>query len=269
MTQIIGIMLVKNEDMYVEQAIRNITGFCDRIIVCDNYSSDQTWSILQSLTQEFSQIELQQIETVAQSQTAIEEFAGTATWVFGVDGDEIYDPAGLAAFRAKILSGVFDQDFVIFGNVLNCDRLDLVKKTAQGYLAPPCRSMTKLYNFAAIESWVGCTERFHGGKIIFKPGYHDLLRRMYHEEHTWEASDYRCLHTVFLKRSSAQNNLAVKTRLNPESIRYYQGSHNFFQRGAKYLLSILKIAFHNDYKYEKYHRGPQVSQDVAAFFPKK
>jgi len=269
MTQIVAIMLVKNEDIYVEQAIRNISAFCVRIIVCDNYSNDQTWPIAQRLAQEFRHIELRQVETVAQSQNAIEPFAGTATWVFGVDGDEIYDPVGLATFRSKILAGMFDRDFVIFGNVLNCTALDIVKKTAWGYQAPPCRSMTKLYNFAAIESWTGCTERLHGGTIIFKPGYHHLLRRMYHEEHAWEASEYRCLHTVFLKRSSAQNTLAVKTRLNPESIRYYQGSRNLFYRGAKYLRAFLHMLFHRDYKYEKYHRGPQSSKDVAAFFQDK
>ena len=269
MTQIVAIMLVKNEDIYVEQAIRNIIGFCDHIIICDNYSNDQTWPILKRLAQEFSHIELQQVETVAQSQTVIEPFAGTATWVFGVDGDEIYDPTGLAAFRAKILSGMFDHDFAIFGNVLNCATLDIIKKTAWGYQAPPCRSMTKLYNFAAIESWTGCTERLHGGKIIFKPGYHHLLRHMYHEEHAWEESDYRCLHTVFLKRSSAQSPLAVKTRLNPESIRYYQSSRNLFYRSVKYLRSIIQLLFLQDYKYEKYHRGPQVSKDVVTFFPEK
>jgi hypothetical protein len=269
MTQIVGILLVKNEDIYVEQAIRNITGFCDRIIVCDNYSSDQTWPILQRLSQEFSQIELQQIETVAQSQNAIEAFAGTVSWVFGVNGDEIYDPNGLTAFRTKILSGMFDRDFVIFGNVLNCTLLDTVKTTAIGHLAPPCRSMTKLYNFAAIESWTGCTERLHGGKLIFKHGYHHLMRRMYHQEHAWEASDYRCLHTVFLRRSSTQSTFAAKTRLNPESIRHFRDSHTLFHRSTKYLRAILPMLFRRDYKYEKYHRGPQVSEDVAAFFPEK
>jgi hypothetical protein len=267
MTQIVANVLVKNEDVYVERAIRNIVDFCDRIQVFDNYSEDQTWPVLEKLAQEFTHIELYRIRTIAESHLHLESFAGTNTWIFGVDGDEIYDPAGLSSLRKNILAGHFDKDFVLFGNVLNCVDLDTVKKVSKGHLSPPCRSMTKLYNFNAIESWTGCSERLHGGKIVFKPGYHDLLRHMYHEEHSWDESDYRCLHTVFLKRSSMQNTLAAKTRLNPADIRDYQISRNWLYRIAKYARSIFQMIFHRDSKYQKYHRGPQVTKDVSAFFP--
>ena len=35
----------------------------------------------------------------------LERYAGTATWAFGVDGDELYDPAALALLRADLDGG--------------------------------------------------------------------------------------------------------------------------------------------------------------------
>ena len=43
MTQIVGSVLVRNEDVFVEQAIRNVAEFCDRIHAVDHVSSDRTW----------------------------------------------------------------------------------------------------------------------------------------------------------------------------------------------------------------------------------
>ena len=37
------VVLVRNEDLYVEQAIRNVAAFCDRIHVADHMSTDGTW----------------------------------------------------------------------------------------------------------------------------------------------------------------------------------------------------------------------------------
>ena len=39
---IVGIVLVRNEDVFVEQAIRNVAAFCDRIHVADHVSTDRT-----------------------------------------------------------------------------------------------------------------------------------------------------------------------------------------------------------------------------------
>jgi len=38
-TQIIGSVLVRNEDVFVEQSIRNVAAFCDRIHVVDHVST--------------------------------------------------------------------------------------------------------------------------------------------------------------------------------------------------------------------------------------
>ncbi len=46
---IVGIVLVRNEDLYVKQAVSNIARFCDRIILCDHQSADTTPAILKML----------------------------------------------------------------------------------------------------------------------------------------------------------------------------------------------------------------------------
>ena len=70
---------------------------------------------------------------------------------------------------------------MILGNVLNCITFNPAIGQAGGYLAPPCRSMTKLYNFNAIESWAGpCPERLHGGdgiRVGYEGGFDPPLER--------------------------------------------------------------------------------------------
>ena len=52
LSQIVGIVLVRNEDVFVEQAIRNVAAFCDRIHAVDHVSTDGTWEILRRLDRE-------------------------------------------------------------------------------------------------------------------------------------------------------------------------------------------------------------------------
>ena len=48
--QIVGIALVRNEDLHVEQALRNVAAFCDRIHAVDHMSTDATWTVLDDLS---------------------------------------------------------------------------------------------------------------------------------------------------------------------------------------------------------------------------
>ena len=174
--QIVGIVLVRNEEKYLQRIIGNILDFCDRILIADNLSTDSTADIASSIAGRLNnKVEYHSISHPGQSHSLIQGFAGSNTWIFAVDGDELYDPEGLARLRQRIFSGAFNDWWVVFGNVLNCIELNMELRYARGYLAPPCRSMTKLYNFNAIESWNGpCPERLHGGKVVFKKGFFRL-----------------------------------------------------------------------------------------------
>jgi hypothetical protein len=161
---------VHNEDLFVEQALHNVAAFCDRIHAVDHVSTDDTWDVLRRLADELPQLDVRRTAHAAESHRLVEPYAGTRTWVFGVDGDELYDPERLLTFREQLLGGEYDHAFKIASNVLNCVDLDRTQGTATGYMSPPSRSITKLYNFGAIDSWAGDgAERLHGGEIDFRP----------------------------------------------------------------------------------------------------
>jgi glycosyltransferase involved in cell wall biosynthesis len=264
--QIVAIMLVKNEDIYIERSIRNIVDFCDKIIITDHQSTDGTFEICKRLAHEFPKIVLQSIKTPQESAAAIEPYIGTSTWVFGVDGDEIYNPQGLKLMRESLLEGAFANDWCIFGNVLNVMSLDLNKKTASGHLAPPSRSMTKIYNFSMIESWENCPERLHGEDVKFKTGFNFNLRRYLHTEIPWDQSYFQCLHMAFMKRSSLDKIRIFKTRLIPEMVLSANTEKNAALRLLRKLRLQMSLLFGLDWKNQKYRRGPLVKKDVSVFF---
>lgn len=261
--KVVGIMLVRNEDRFVEWAIRSAIGFCDEFLVCDHESDDETTVILGRLTREFGdRLRVRRCRHSGESHRMIAGYAGTDTWIFGVDGDEIYDPAGLARLRRRLEAGEFRRWWVLFGNVLNVRSFVPETTFAEGHLAPPCRSMTKLYNFAAIESWDGrIVERLHGGEIRFRPGFDASLRGSLHEESPWETADFRCLHLCFLPRSSREAASAAP-RANIMD-RHALSLPKLLGR----LRALLGGSPAPDWKEQKYARGPLVRADIAAFLP--
>ncbi len=263
--RIIGVMLVRDEDIYVASALRNALSLCDEIWVCENQSRDDTFAVLRGLANECpDRIKLHSIRNTAESHEMLRPLAGTKTWVFGVDGDEVYDPEGLSAFRRKLERGDYADQWAIFGNVLNVRRWDEAARTAWGHLAPPCRSMTKLYNFQIISDWSGrgCIERLHGGTIAFHPGYHSGLRCNLHEKTTWEESIFRCLHLCFLRRSSLESQAGAPRK-------------NIMDRRAWTLGKVMakirgRLTGHAapDWKEDRYGRGPLVEKSYLSFFPR-
>lgn len=257
-------MLVHNEDRFLRQAAENVLGFCDRLLIAEHRSTDGTLEIAQDLAARYPQVEVHRITDPRQSNEMLRPLAGTRTWVLGIDGDELYDIEGLRWTRAMIESGAWDRWWVVFGNVLNCVSLDTALGTAQGYLAPPCRSMTKLYNFAAVQKLdPDAPQRLMGRKDVFNEGYHALLRYDLHQETPWEDARFRCLHTCFLPRSSAETHAPAAGRENLTELSLYSPSAWLRRLGA--FLRGRSAA--SSYKLEKYRRGPLVTVDARPFFP--
>lgn len=265
-TQIIGSVQVKNEDIYVAQAILNILDFCDTVIITDNLSTDRTYEICERLAGQYSKIKLKSIMHPRDAAVLLEPYYGTNTWVFGVDGDEIYDPQRLLIMRERIISGEFSGFWCILGNVLNVTSLDIKRKKAYGYLAPPSRSMTKLYNFSLIEDWKNCPERLLGDEVLFKKGFHVGLRNSLYKDTSWDQADFRCLHMPFMKRSSRQKIRLLRTRLNPDEINYVNLQPTRFLKFFRRTELLINQFLGRDWKSQKYRRGPRVVKDVASFF---
>lgn len=262
--RIVGICLVRNEERFFDIVLANIIEFCDQIIITDNGSTDQTPEIARRWSFKHPSITFTSIDHPAQSHEMIMPFVNTPTWIFAVDGDELYDPLGLSKLRNGIINGSYDGYWKIIGNVLNCIELDLVTGMASGYLSPPSRSITKLYNFNAIHSWDGVqVERLHGGKISFKRGYQQSCRLRLHEQVSWDESIFRCLHLCFMARSSKDKKPmnGIVTRWNLAE-QYNKGLLTFV---LAQMFNRLGVSLSSGWKFRKYGRGKVVTRNISQF----
>jgi len=265
---------VRNEDRFVRRALLNVAGFCDRILVADHMSSDHTPEILAGLANELDHLEVKRVTHSAESHAMIEPFAGTDTWILAVDGDELYEPDRLVAFRRELEEGAHSDVFRIRPAGLHCEELDEASSVATGYLSPPSRPLVGLLNFAAIESWTRVrSERLHGGDIRFRRGFDMESWRHLGMERGWDGSPFRDLHGCFLRRSSA----------DPETVSR-GGRANLAETGAfrrdligsveRYARRVLRRGAAepregSDWKAEKYRRGSRVSADVSTFLDRR
>ena len=266
----VGSVLVRNEDVFVERAIRNVAAFCDEIHVLDHESADGTTEILRALAEELDHVHVVRSKDASVSHRVLEPYAGTETWVLGVDGDELYDPFALGSLRADLDAGVHADVLRLKGHVLNCD--DLSRGRASGYLAPPSRPVTKLFNMAAVTSWKGCPERLHAGSVVFRDGYSWESMRYLSESTSWDSDPLRLLHVCFLRRSS-------RVGLDPPEGRPSAAETGAFRRGFLGLPARLRFrrSFMDprikeyrregrNWKREWYARGERVSIDASPFF---
>lgn len=247
--EIIGICLIKNEDIYIERVLENISVFCDKIRVVDNGSKDGTIDIVKKCMKRFPNISLEHIDSIGETHGIVENYAGEDKWIFGVDGDEIYDPEGLSILRPKILNGDYQKFWMIRGYFYHLIGLD--KNIATGYLAPPSKDPNKLYNVSLMKSWKNDNEQpiFHCQTHEFKdPQYysqHYPKNKKMHKKHKWKDCPLRCIHTRMLQRSSKEKyDTVINTRLN--------------------LSNVMANKSHNLRK--KYRMGRKKVKDVSAFF---
>ena len=259
MTAIVGSVLVRNEDVFVEQSIRNVAGFCDRIHAVDHVSTDRTWEILRGLATELDHLEVRRSRNAAIAHRLLARYAGTKTWVLGVDGDELYDPGGLVRLRADLLDGAHVDVFRIKAHVLNCDELDAAAGRAAGWLAPPSRPITKLFNFGVVDSWPESPDPLQAGDVVFRPGQHWESRRDLADETTWETDPLRCLHVCFLPRSSVESG-GARPNLD-ESRAYDRGPLGALKRLVRHRPPRADANWKRDW----YARGNRVTVDAAPF----
>ncbi len=268
--RIVGVVLVHNEDVFVEQAVRNVAVFCDRIHVVDHLSIDLTPEVLGRLAAELDHVTVVRSSDAGDSHRAIEAYAGTPIWVLGVDGDELYDPEALMRLRAELEAGAHADVFRLKGHVLNCDELDEEQGLASGYLAPPSRPVTKLFNMAAVETWTGCLERLHDGAPVFRVGFGWDSLRYLSEGSGWDSDPLRMVHTCFLRRSSADVGEQPSIRLGlPETGAWRRGPGGVLDRlrRRRHLDPRIKAYARagSSWKQEWYARGPRVTVDARPF----
>lgn len=207
MKRIIGVMLVKDEDAFIRKAIQSISNFVDELIVIDNGSTDNTAVIAEQCGAEvFREPDLTKTHDFITPYIWHKD-----TWIFGVDGDEIFDPEGLKRLRKDIDSGVYDGAYQVQGWYLHADVIQPGLVT--GHMGPPCHTPTKLYNMGNVISW-----ETDGEHILFlsRPFTHRGAKVRACPDDSWEVSPLRCVHTRFLKRSSKEDRETIGRRLHGE-----------------------------------------------------
>lgn len=258
--RIVGIVLVRDEDVFVEVAVRNVSAFCDELLLVDHRSADGTTATLRRLTEELPHARFHRIRQPRESHELIRGYVGTPTWVFGVDGDELYDPQGLIRFRERLLTDEFADCAMLKGIQLHCSSLDLDREHATGWLAPPARSTTMLYNFDAIESWDGDTvERFVGGNAVMRrPGRGDKTY-WFRDEAPWDDAAFRCLHACFLRRTTRQR----RGQLTRPSI----PDRRSRSRRERLAAAVLRREPESWWKLNKYTQGEPTTVAAPGFIP--
>jgi len=256
-------MLVRNEEWTIRWALWSIAEFCDVIYVFDNRSTDKTPQIIEQETRHNQKIIYQQVEHPRESHYCLEPLAGTPSWVFAVDGDEIYDAQKLATLRPRILKGEFDDNYKLTGNCIHVESLDVKNYRVRGYACPPAKAVTKLYNFNAIEYWRNVpNERLHDGEIKFRDGYTDDSRLHFWHEYDWEATPMRCLHLCFMNRSS-HDDPTVKARANISDVASANNKKRSLWKRLKNLTNGQRKI--SAWKEDQYRKGELQEKDLSPF----
>jgi glycosyltransferase involved in cell wall biosynthesis len=267
---VVGIVLVHNEDLFVEQSIRNIAGFCDRIHAVDHLSTDRTWEILQSLAREYDHLDVRRARHARVSHEVLAPYVGSDVWVLQADGDELYDPVGLERTHEMLAAGELDGAFRVQANVLHCVSLDRERGRASGYLSPPSRPLARLFNLAVANSWTDCGQRLVGGRVDFRPGFGWDSVIPLQDRFSWDESPFRFLHTCFLRRSSLDPVDSTEPRRSLSESGYFRrgwmGAVARAVRPPKLDPLVEEITGRGStWKLEKYRRGPLVEKDVSVF----
>jgi glycosyltransferase involved in cell wall biosynthesis len=72
--RIVAVVLIRNEDLFIERVIRNVLDFCDRIHVADHRSTDATPAIVRRLAAQHPKVEYRVVDHPSESHDVI---AGT------------------------------------------------------------------------------------------------------------------------------------------------------------------------------------------------
>lgn len=210
--RIIGMMMVKNEDIFIHGAIKSVIDFVDELHVIDTGSTDKTKDIVLDLQHRYGSERIWRHSEYRLDRTheLVEQYIGKDYWLFGCDGDEIYDAERLGWLRKQIMDGRFENAFQIRGRFIHVTELDTTARGffVTGYKGPPSHAPSKLYNFAMVGAWPADWRHtlFHAKTLQVVP-------RAITELNT---DCMVCYHMRFFRRSTIEKSHGA--RLTPEDI---------------------------------------------------
>ena len=228
--RIVGISLVHNEERFIEHVLLNALALCDCVLVLDNESVDQTPVIVDRHAAGDSRIRRLMVPKLSQTHAFADAYVGTDTWVFGVDGDEVYDPAGLRRLRHRLLAGEFRSNWMVRAHFLHVTQY--FGRIARGYMAPPSHDPSKLFNMSLVRRWETrdglLFSACENGFALIDGGSYYTGHRFLNRETDWDGSDFRCLHLRFVSRSviDGDTDRQAAPRLNPYDRTFHKATEN-------------------------------------------
>ena len=166
-------------------------------------SEDRTPEILRSLAREFDHVVVERSTNAGISHRQLQPYVGTDTWVLGVDGDELFDPAGLERLRNDLDAGAYADAFRVRARppaTSSISRLGL-RAVSLLHRAGLSRSST---TSLLLNPGRGAPERLLGMDPEFRLGFHRESRVFLFDTTDWNDDPLRLLHVCFLRRSSSR-----------------------------------------------------------------
>jgi glycosyltransferase involved in cell wall biosynthesis len=202
--KVVVVSMVKDEERYIGAAMYAVRDFADHVVVIDTGSTDATVDRAEAALAGSVTYEIHSEPILTRTHRFVEGYVGTDTWVFGVDGDEVFDKSGLETVKEELAE--FDYCWQVKGVYLHATQVDRDSGTVTGYMGPPSWNPTKLYNFRQIKAWPSDGERtlFHCKTL--ETGEHAMRDTAYVVP--WVHSPLRCLHMRHMQGN----------RLNPEDL---------------------------------------------------
>src|SRR5437899_367770 len=91
-----GVFRVKNEARWIERSVRSVLPVCDRVLVMDDHSTDDTAAICRSLGVEVVESPFFDLNEARDKNWLLDQVK--ADWILMIDGDEVL-ASGHAALR--------------------------------------------------------------------------------------------------------------------------------------------------------------------------
>ena len=268
--QFVGSVLVRNEDVFLERAIRNAAGFCDRMHVLDHMSDDGTPAILHALADELGTLDVRRSTFSGDSHKPLEPYAGTPTWVLVVDGDCIFDPDGPRPPAREPRPGRARRRLPVAGAraALRRDRRrERHRVRVHGAALASDRAALQLRRPGVVD---GCHQRVHGGEPVFRPGYEWHSVRDLTESAEWDAGSAALRPHLLLAPLDCRSRVRGAGATEPQrAARLPPWPPRTLRRAVRRPALDPRVQeLHRqglNWKQAKYRRGPRVTLDAAPF----
>lgn len=163
---IVGVLQVKDSELIVESAVKNILPLLDYLLILENNSSDSTYDKITRMSEDNEKIIVRKILNTESGGRYLYSLFGTDTVVIKVDADEIWNPKFIPIFRSSLQSQNFKNftKIKILQGCLHVNELNLKKPHSSGKLS----DFSWVYYFGNIMAWGQFNERLHGDNIVFR-----------------------------------------------------------------------------------------------------